>query len=621
MVESGIYRAMIENAMDAFFLTKTDGTILDANNAACKMFGYTLDELRGVGRKQIIDIESPGLTKYLKERQETGKIVCELIGIKKSGEKFPIWVSSVIFNEAGEEQKTFTIIHDITELKRRGNELKDAEMNMRMVLNNTEELFIILDKELRVVNFNKATEEKSKKLLNVPFEKGRSIFDSVDPQRLPYLKELYAEVLNGSIRYNTVEIPATSQHPKFNVSIRYAPLYENKQIAGVIINVHDVTEAKEKEAALLQTNERFYYATKATNDAIWDWDIQLDKVLRVGDGLKNMFGYEITEAEKDKNFWIDRVHPQDVKAMIDKRSHILFHTNELYWEDEYRFRKSDGTYAYVFDKGYIIRNTEGKAERMIGATQDVSQRKESEALLHELNNRLKKRAEELVSSNIELERFAYVASHDLQEPLRMITSFLQLFRKRYEGKIDETADQYIHFAVDGAERMKILIMDLLEYSRVGSSAELFQEIDLDELLHELKAVFYKTCEEKGATIRFDAMPVVKANRTQLFQLFQNLVSNALKYHGEQAPEIVITCRQEADEYIFSVKDNGIGIDPLFHEKIFVIFHRLHSRSEYGGTGIGLAICKKIVERHGGKIWVESELGKGSNFFFSISRRI
>ncbi|MFZ6025566.1 MAG: PAS domain-containing sensor histidine kinase [Bacteroidota bacterium] len=621
MVESGVYRAMIENAMDAFFLTKTDGTILDANDTACKMFGYTQEEFRRVGRKEIIDQASPKLAEHLKERQEKGKVVCELIGIRKNGERFPVWVSSVIFGEQGMEQKTFTIIHDITELKRKEQELKDAEVKMKMVLDNTEELFIILDKDLRIVNFNKATEEKSKNLLGAPFEKGRLIFDSAHPHRLPYFKELYADVLNGSIRRSTVAIPETSKHPKIVIDIRYAPLYENDQVAGVIINVHDATEAKEKEAALLQTNERFYYATKATHDAIWDWDIQQDKVLRIGDGLKNMFGYEIAEAEKETNFWMDRVHPEDKKRMTHKRSHVLFHTNELYWEDEYRFRKSDNTYAYVFDKGYIIRNGEGQPQRMIGATQDVSQRKESEALLHELNNRLKKRAEELVNSNIELERFAYVASHDLQEPLRMITSFLQLFRKKYEGKIDETADQYIHFAVDGAERMKILIMDLLEYSRVGSSAELFQEIDLNHLLMELKAVFYKTCEETGATIHVDTMPVVKANKTQLFQLFQNLVSNALKYHSDCVPEIRISCEEQENEYVFAVKDNGIGIDTGFHEKIFVIFHRLHSRSEYNGTGIGLAICKKIAERHGGKIWVESELGKGSSFFFSISKRI
>ncbi len=164
-------------------------------------------------------------------------------------------------------------------------------------------------------------------------------------------------------------------------------------------------------------------------------------------------------------------------------------------------------------------------------------------------------------------------------------------------------------------------MDLLEYSRVGSNAEVFQETDINELLATLKGVFYKTCEETGASIHVGKMPIVKANKTQLFQLFQNLVSNALKYHSELVPEIVISFEENADEYIFSVKDNGIGIDPSFHEKIFIIFQRLHSRTEYSGTGIGLAICKKILERHGGKIWVASEPGKGSNFFFSISKRI
>ena len=183
-----------------------------------------------------------------------------MIGIRKNGEKFPIWVSSVIFSEEGEDQKTFTIIHDISELKKREQELKDAELKMRMVLDNTEELFIILDKDLRVINFNKATEEKSKRLLGVPFEIGRSIFDSADPKRIPFLKDLYAEVLSGAVRKSIVEIPATPQNSKVIVDIRYSPLFDNDNVIGVIINVHDITEAKEKEAALLQANERFHYA-------------------------------------------------------------------------------------------------------------------------------------------------------------------------------------------------------------------------------------------------------------------------------------------------------------------------------------------------------------------------
>lgn len=306
--------------------------------------------------------------------------------------------------------------------------------------------------------------------------------------------------------------------------------------------------------------------------------------------------------------------------MISKREIVLYRSQELYWEDEYRFRKSDDTYAHVFDKGYIIRDANGAPIRMIGATQDVSQRKETEALLVELNNRLKRRAEELANSNVELERFAYVASHDLQEPLRMVTSFLQLLKKRYEEKLDETANQYIAFAVDGAERMKILIMDLLDYSRVGSNTEPNENVDLNLLVDEIKNLLSKSIDEVKANITIDHLPIVKGNRTQLLQLFQNLISNAIKYHKEGTPSIAIHYTEQEEDHLFEIKDNGIGIDPAFHEKIFVIFHRLHSRSEYTGTGIGLAICKKIIERHNGKIWVKSALGQGSSFFFTLSKR-
>lgn len=620
MPESSIYRVMIENALDAFFLTKPDGTILDANAAACEMFGYTLNEFKIAGRRGIIDTESPGLADKLEERKKNGKITCELIGVRKNGEKFPIWVSSVLFKEEGEEEKTFTIIHDITERKRREQELRTSEANMRMILDNTDELFIIIDRNLNIINFNKATEEKSRQLLGVPFQKGKSILDSAQPERLELLRKLYTDVLNGVVRRNIVEIPPINNNPKVVVDIRYGPIYEGDSIVGAIINVRDVTETKEKEAELLRTNERFYYAAKATNDAIWDWDIENDIVFRVGDGLKNIFGYDTADAAKDKNFWKKRVHPDDLERMISRRTKILFESDELYWEDEYRFKKADDAYAHVFDKGYIIRGQNGKPIRMIGATQDISQQKESEALLLELNNRLKKRADDLANSNIELERFAYVASHDLQEPLRMVTSFLQLLKKRYDDKLDETAEQYISFAVDGAERMKKLIMDLLDYSRVGSNTEPNENVDISQLLQEIKAVFQKTSEETNTSFSIDPMPVVKANRTQLFQLFQNLISNAIKYHGKDPIQIHIRYKEQEDSHLFEIQDNGIGIDPAFHDKIFVIFHRLHSRSEYSGTGIGLAICKKIVEKHSGTIWVESEPHKGSTFYFTISKR-
>lgn len=620
MSDSSIYRVMIENALDAFFLTKPDGTILDANAAACSMFGYTLDEFKVAGRQGVIDPESPGLIGFLEERKLKGKITCELIGVKKSGERFPIWVSSVLFKEEGQEEKTFTIIHDISERKRKEQELRNSEANMRMILDNTDELFIIIDRNLKIINFNKATEERSKQLLGVPFQRGKSILESAQPDRIPLLKQIYTDVLNGAIRRNTVEIPAGQGNPKVFLDIRYAPIYDSNVIVGAIINIRDVTETMLKEEELLRTNERFYYAAKATNDAIWDWDLRQNIVFRVGDGLSNIFGYDKDEAAKDDNFWVNRVHPDDLHSMISKREQILNNTQELYWEDEYRFKKADDTYAHVFDKGYIIRDEKGDPVRMIGTTQDISQQKETEALLLELNNRLKRRAEELTNSNIELERFAYVASHDLQEPLRMITSFLQLLKKRYDDKLDETATQYINFAVDGAERMKTLIMDLLDYSRVGSNTDPNDNVDLNLLIEDIKDIFGKTIDEVKATITVSHLPVVKGTRTQLFQLFQNLISNAIKYQKKEPPIIQIRYKEEKDHYLFEVQDNGIGIDPAFHDKIFVIFHRLHSRSEYSGTGIGLAICKKIVERHNGNIWLKSIPAEGSTFFFTLSKR-
>jgi len=386
-----------------------------------------------------------------------------------------------------------------------------------------------------------------------------------------------------------------------------------KNLLTVIIENHLSVEA------VKSSNRNYDMVARATNDAIWDWDVETGDVVRSGQGLQIFFGYDLKEAAAEEDFWNKRVHPDDLQSLLGHRAEVLADPAQLYWEDEYRFRKKDGQYAHVFDRGYIIRNENGIATRVLGATRDITERKNSEALLLELNTRLKQRADELAASNVELERFAYIASHDMQEPLRMITSFLQLFKKKYEDQIDETAEQYIHFAMDGADRMKKLIMDLLEYSRVGSNKDNFSEVDTNVLLKEVVNVFMGRIDEMKATVVVGDLPSVTANRIQIFQLFQNLLGNALKYHSGESPLIEISGKEEATHYLFSVKDNGIGIKPIIFEKIFVLFQRLHHKNEYSGTGIGLSICKKIVERHGGKIWVESEPGKGSCFYFTISK--
>ena len=237
--------------------------------------------------------------------------------------------------------------------------------------------------------------------------------------------------------------------------------------------------------------------------------------------------------------------------------------------------------------------------------------------LVEARQKLEESVAELGRSNADLQQFAYVASHDLQEPLRMVSSYTQLIARRYKGKLDADADEFIAFAVDGANRMQRLILDLLAYSRVNTAGRQFEPTAMETVLKAALNNLTNAVKESQAIITHDPLPAVMGDDKQLAQLFQNLLSNAVKFGGAQPPRIHISAKQADGEWLFSVRDHGIGLDPQYADRIFVIFQRLHTREEYPGTGIGLAICKKIVERHGGRIWVESELGKGATFYFTL----
>ena len=227
---------------------------------------------------------------------------------------------------------------------------------------------------------------------------------------------------------------------------------------------------------------------------------------------------------------------------------------------------------------------------------------------------------ELARSNSDLQQFAYVASHDLQEPLRMVASYTQLLAKRYKGRLDEDADEFIAYAVNGASRMQALIQDLLAFSRVDSQGQRFEPTSVETLLGYALDNLKGAIEEAGAVVTHGPLPDVMADERQFLHLLQNLVSNALKFRGPEPPRIHLSAERRGSEWLFSVRDNGIGIDPQYKERIFVLFQRLHTTAEYPGTGIGLALCKKIVERHGGRIWMESQLGQGATFYFTLPDR-
>ncbi|MGA8872574.1 MAG: ATP-binding protein [Candidatus Acidiferrales bacterium] len=415
----------------------------------------------------------------------------------------------------------------------------------------------------------------------------------------------------------------------------------------LLFDIYTIYQQYQIHGVRHQLNERdelFQLITEKAADMIAVVDTSGHRVYN-SPSYERIMGYSREELGATSSF--EQIHPDDrekIKAAAAEASR-----SGAGQQIEYRMRHKDGTWRVLESTASTILNAEGNVDKLVIVNRDITDRKRAEIALQEYkihleelvamrtaelieaNKRLQcditernrvqqeltRKLEELARSNADLEQFAYVASHDLQEPLRMVISYTQLLARRYQGKLDASADEFIGFAVDGASRMQQLIQDLLSYSRLTIRGKALQFTETGAACDAALENLREAIEDSNAEVTVGRLPTVVADATQLSQLFQNLIGNAIKYRNERRPEIRVDARSDGNEWVFSVQDNGIGIEPQYFERIFQMFQRLHTHKDYSGTGIGLAICRKIVERHGGRIWVESHPGRGSTFRFAI----
>ncbi|RQH00912.1 PAS domain-containing sensor histidine kinase [Natrarchaeobius oligotrophus] len=382
---------------------------------------------------------------------------------------------------------------------------------------------------------------------------------------------------------------------------RATPLLdENGEITRWLGAANDVTERVERERYLEDAKERLEAATEAGAVGTWEWHIPDDRMVTSVSFAKK-FGIDPDAASEGVPLdeFTSAIHDDD-RERVERKIEDAIESGEEY-EEEYRVW--DDELRWVVARGHVEYDDDGNPTTFPGALADITERKQFERRLEESNRRL--------------EQFAYAASHDLQEPLRMVTSYLQLIERRYADEFDEDGEEFIEFAIDGADRMRDMIEGLLEYSRIETRGDPFEPIDLDAVIADVRQDLRMRIEESDAEITVESLPRVEGDPGQLRQVFQNLLSNAIEYSGDEPPQVDISAVRNGSRVIVSVTDEGIGIKPDDRERVFEVFQRLHAQDEHSGTGIGLALCKRIVERHGGDIWVESEPGEGATFSVTL----
>lgn len=603
LVQSEIkYRSIIENSLTAFLLTKADGTILDANKTAEEMFGYSVIELCKLGRKGILDMDDPDLYKFLKARENTGKAQGALTGIRKNGNRFSLYVTSALFTDVTGEIRTSLSMIDTTEVKKAQEELRISREEFSTTFEYASIGMALVGSKGEWIRVNKSLctmlGYSSEELLKKTFQ------DITYPDDLHIDLDYLTKLVNDEIESYQMEkryFTKSGEMLWVNLSVSKV-INTDGSVKHFISQIENIDNRKKAEDLLAFRNQRFKAIFNSSYQLIAFLTVE-GIVLEVNETALHFAGIASNDI-LGKNYWDGPWWKKSTTTQAQLKDAVAAAAQGNFSQYEVEISGgNDAALVILFNLKPIVDDNNNVIAILSEGRpiQDIADARKA-----------------LMFKNQELQEFSAIASHDLKEPLRMIRIFMQMLEKNYAPQLDDKAKKYITTAIDGADRMAILIDDLLIYSQVGSEQSKNEWVNTLSVVEEIIAFNKKVLLEKEIQFELSDLPNIYAVKTPIKMLFENLIGNALKYqNADTIPCIKISSKKINNHIRFAISDNGIGIAKQYVDQVFKLFKRLHSRTEYSGTGMGLAICKKIVENFGGEIWVESVEGEGSTFYFTL----